>query len=171
MRNRFASAFLLALVAPALIGTTGLRTNFEQRLLAAHNRERDELGVSALQWSDALAADARIWAEQLGRTGRFEHSPNDPDQEPQGENLWAGTPGYYSPENMVGLWIAEKQHFKPGVFPNNSKTGRVEDVSHYTQLAWRSSGAVGCALAKGLREEVLVCRYSDAGNVLGRVPF
>ena len=167
--RRLLSVLLLCAAAPALIGSVGLRTNFDDRLLAAHNRERDLLGVPALQWSDELAADARQWAEVLGRTGRFEHSPEAPGAEPQGENLWAGT-RYFPPETMVGLWIAEKQHFKPGVFPNNSRTGRVEDVSHYTQVTWRTSGAVGCALASNRNEDVLVCRYSDAGNVVGRTP-
>jgi hypothetical protein len=169
--RRTVSLLLLCVASPALIGSVGLRTNFEGRLLAAHNRERAALGVPALQWSDALAADAQRWATELGRAGRFEHSPDEPGAEPQGENLWAGTRGHYAPEAMVGLWIAEKKHFQPGLFPSNSRTGRVQDVSHYTQLAWRESGAIGCALAQGPREDVLVCRYSQAGNVIGRRPF
>ena len=72
---------------------------------------------------------------------------------------------------MVGLWTAEKRDFKPGVFPNNSRDGQVENVSHYTQLIWSRTGSVGCALEKGRREDVLVCRYSEAGNVLGERPI
>ena len=117
-----------------------------------------------------FAADARAWADTLGRTGRFEHAPRKRGA-PQGENLWAGTRGYYSPEAMVGLWIAEKRNFRPGRFPNNSRTGRVADVGHYTQLMWRSSQQVGCAVATGAAEDVLVCRYSTPGNILGQTPF
>jgi hypothetical protein len=72
---------------------------------------------------------------------------------------------------MVGLWISEKRNFKKGVFPANSVTGKVADVGHYTQLVWRASGAVGCAITEGAAEDVLVCRYSAAGNVLGQIPF
>jgi hypothetical protein len=36
---------------------------------------------------------------------------------------------------------------------------------------WRKSGAVGCALARSQVEDVLVCRYSQAGNVIGERPF
>lgn len=169
--RRFAPLLMLCLAAPALLGSVGLRTNFDQRVLAAHNRERDSLGVPALAWSDELAADARAWAEELRRSGRFEHSPDNPGAEPQGENLWAGTRGYYPPETMIGLWVAEKKDFRPGLFPHNSRTGRVQDVSHFTQVAWRNSDAVGCALASGGREDVLVCRYSGAGNVIGERPF
>lgn len=168
---RRAAAAALCLAAPVLLGSIGPRTSFNERILAAHNRERTALGVEPLAWDPELAAQAKAWADRLARTGRFEHSPDDPDLPPQGENLWGGTPGYYMPEDMVGLWIAERRHFRRGTFPNNSRTGRVEDVSHYTQLMWRTSGHVGCATGQGRHEEVLVCRYSSAGNMIGSVPF
>jgi hypothetical protein len=169
--TRQVAAAVLCLAAPVLLGSIGSRTSFDERILAAHNRERTRAGVSPLRWSPALAVDARRWAGELAAAGRFEHSPDEPGSIPQGENLWGGTPGHYLPEDMVGLWVAEKRHFKPGVFPANSRTGRVADVSHYTQLMWRGSGSVGCALARGRHEEVLVCRYSNAGNVIGSYPF
>jgi hypothetical protein len=171
LRRLFATAALLC-AAPALIGGLGPRQNFEERLLAAHNRERNAMGVGLLTWDPVLARSAREWAIYLARTGKFEHSPDDPwYSDPEGENLWAGTVGYYQPESMVGLWVAEKRDFRRGVFPNNSSTGRVENVGHYTQLIWGRTGAVGCALEKGKVEDVLVCRYSQAGNVLGQRPI
>lgn len=169
--RRILASAALCMAAPVLLGSLGPRTNFDDRILAAHNRERSALGVEPLSWDENLVTDARRWADELARTGRFEHSPDEPGKPIQGENLWGGTPGYYLPEDMIGLWAAEKQHFRHGVFPNNSKTGRVEDVSHYTQLVWRGSGRVGCALAKGRNEEVLVCRYSNAGNIIGSRPI
>jgi len=170
--RRVASAIAVLLVAPALISGVGPRQNFEGRLLAAHNRERDAIGVQPLKWDPVLARTARDWAVYLARTGKFEHSPDGPwYAAPEGENLWAGTVGYYQPESMVGLWKAEKRDFKSGVFPNNSRDGRVENVSHYTQLIWARTGSVGCALEKGSDEDVLVCRYSQAGNVLGERPI
>lgn len=169
--RRLASAAALLCATPALLGGLGPRQNFEERLLAAHNRERDAIGVDQLKWDPVLERSAREWAIYLARTGKFEHSPDDPwYSDPEGENLWAGTVGYYQPESMVGLWAAEKKNFKRGVFPNNSRTGRVENVGHYTQLIWGRTGAVGCALEKGRDEDFLVCRYSRAGNVLGQRP-
>jgi len=170
--RRVASALAVLLFTPALISGVGPRQNFEERLLAAHNRERDAMGVEPLKWDPMLERTARDWARYLARTGKFEHSPEDPwYSDPEGENLWAGTVGYYQPEAMVGLWRAEKRDFKRGVFPNNSRDGRVENVSHYTQLIWSRTGSVGCALEKGRVEDVLVCRYSQAGNVLGQRPI
>ena len=161
----------MLLCSPILLGGTVARADFNARLLAAHNNERGRLGVPALEWDNSLAADARVWADELAATGRFEHSPDDPDRPLQGENLWAGTPRAFSPEAMVGLWRAEKSDYRPGIFPNNSRSGDVEKVGHYTQLIWRESRRVGCASAVGRDEEFLVCRYSEAGNVTGQRPI
>ena len=71
---------------------------------------------------------------------------------------------------MVTLWLAEKQYFKTGTFPHNSTSGKVQDVSHYTQLIWRKTDKVGCALSDAGPEEILVCRYSRPGNIIGEKP-
>jgi len=160
----------LVLCSPLMLGATVQRVDFNSRLLAAHNVERASLGVPALGWDPRLAADARIWAEELAATGRFEHSADEPGQPLQGENLWAGTPRAFSPEAMVALWRAERTDYRPGIFPNNSRSGDVEKVGHYTQLIWRNSRRVGCASAVGRNEEFLVCRYSEAGNITGQRP-
>lgn len=165
-----AAASLLAIGALPLLGATSLSGNFEDRVLAAHNLERESLGIGALQWNPALAASAQRWADHLAATGGFEHAPEN-YADPEGENLWAGTRGYFSPEAMVSAWVREKRYFRQGTFPNNSTTGRVEDIGHYTQLVWRATGQVGCARAASASEDILVCRYSEAGNYRGERPF
>lgn len=172
-RHRAASRLvygLLALAAPLLSGNVDMRSNFDARVLAAQNRERAALGVEPLSWDDDLADAAQAWADRLAAKGDFFHAPENRTN-PQGENLWAGSRGYYSAEAMVDGWVREKRYFRPGAFPNNSVTGRVADVGHYTQLMWRQSRHVGCAIATGAREDVLVCRYSEAGNYRGEQPF
>ena len=161
---------VLLLSTPLMTGGTTVRADFNQRLLAAHNAARASVGVAPLAWNAALAADARVWANELAATGKFEHSPDEPGKAPEGENLWAGTPRAFSPEAMVHLWTIEKSDYHPGIFPNNSRSGDVEHVGHYTQMIWRASRQVGCATAVGAREEFLVCRYSEAGNVYGERP-
>ena len=168
---RLAAAAALALATPLLAGATGRLTSLDDRLLAAHNRERSAAGVAPLAWDPALAAEAAAWGEELAASGAFEHAPDRGEEDVQGENLWAGTKGAYAPEEMVEGWIEEKKYFRPGRFPDNSSTGDYADVGHYTQLMWRETDRVGCALAAGAGEEVLVCRYRTAGNVVGEVPF
>ena len=169
--RRAAAALAAVLAAPLLIGAQGVHNDFEERLLASHNRERATLNLPELRWDRDLARGAKRWAEKLAQTGEFKHSPGGKHAEPVGENLWGGTPGHFQPEAMVGLWIEEKEHFKPGTFPNVSVTGDHADVGHYTQLMWRKTRAVGCARATGAEEEVLVCRYSQAGNIRGQKVF
>ncbi len=168
-RKALIIAGMTVLAAPLAMGSAIAPANFDQRILAAHNRERLELGLQPLNWNDALAQSAKAWAGYLASTGRFEHAPENHDA-PQGENLWAGTRGYYSPEDMVEAWAREKRYFRPGLFPDNS-TGEVEDVGHYTQMVWRATTQLGCAEASGTREDILVCRYAEAGNYIGERPF
>lgn len=168
--RRVGRAAVMFLTAPMLISALGPRDNLELRLLAAHNAERSVFGVPPLQWDPKLAIGAQQWAHYLASSNRFEHSPDGPAAEPEGENLWAGTVDRYAPESMVALWAAEKENFRGGIFPNNSRTGHVESVSHYTQLIWARTGKVGCAVARGRQEDFLVCRYSQAGNVIGERP-
>jgi hypothetical protein len=166
------AALVLTCASPIILGSTDLSSNRTARLLAAHNRERDAAGLPLLRWNDQLADSSRAWAEHLKRLGILVHYKPDPrNPDPEGENLWAGTRRHYSPEAMVGLWISGKKHYKPGLFPGNSKTGRVDDVGHYTQVMWRSTSHVGCAVTENSKEEFLVCRYSEGGNVIGEQPF
>lgn len=170
-RGLLIKAGILAALAPALLGAQGFRNNLDDRLLASHNIERAKVGMPMMNWNYDLARSAAEWASYLARTGKFEHAPVDYSQRLQGENIWGGTPGHYRPENMVDYWAAEKRYFKAGVFPNNSTTGKVSDVSHYTQMIWRDTDEVGCAIAMSKQEEILVCRYSSHGNIRGRLPF
>ncbi|MBU3076655.1 CAP domain-containing protein [Sphingomonas quercus] len=144
----------------------------EARLLLAHNVARRQLGLGPLTWDPALAVDAAKWSQHLARVGYLVHSPSDPrDRDPQGENLWAGTKGYYSPEQMVGLWLSEKRNYVDGTFPYVSRTGELEDVGHYTQIVWRSTQTVGCAVVTGRYDQFLTCRYAEGGNVIGERAF
>lgn len=132
-------------------------------VLAVHNRERSAVGVTPLRWDAQLAASAQAYAAQLARTGQLVHSPRQ-SRPGQGENLWMGTPGAYRAEAMVQSWANERRLFRAGIFPNVSTSGNWADVAHYTQMIWRSTTAVGCGLGRGSRGDVLVCRYSPAGN-------
>jgi hypothetical protein len=139
--------------------------NFAARILAVHNAERAAHGEAPLTWDPSLEAGAASYAAGLAFTGAFQHS--DRHARPGiGENLWEGSRGYYSLEQMIGGWASEKRVFVPGIFPAVSRTGNWEDVGHYTQMVWPTTTRVGCALASG-RNDVLVCRYASAGNIDG----
>ena len=144
------------------------------RLLAVHNVERARLGIPPLKWNDKLAQRAAQWAQELTTMNELEHADDadyDDGSEVEGENLWRGTKNYYTPEQMVNLWIEERKIFVNGPFPHNATNGRWRDVGHYTQLIWKSTTEVGCAIAHNDEDEILVCRYVEGGNVIGEKPY
>ena len=141
-----------------------------QRALAAHNAERDRIGVPRLKWSPSLARQAEDWGHALARRGVLQHA-SDSARGGAGENLWMGTAGHWPVEAMVGMFIEEKRHFRHAAFPNISRTGNWADVGHYTQLVWRDTQEVGCAVVTARGNDVLVCRYWPAGNVYGQRPY
>lgn len=176
-RPLLALSCALAVVLPALFLPSAARSgsdfalkqdDFARRVLDTHNRERLRIGMRPLRWSAGLSEDARRWAASLASREALEHSwDND-----AGENLWMGTSNAYTPEDMIGSFISERHAYRGGRFPGVSRTGNWADVGHYTQVIWPDTREVGCALARGRRNDILVCRYWPAGNVEGeRMPF
>jgi len=132
--------------------------------LALHNQTRREFGVGPVVWNDWLASEARAYAVQMAATGVFRHDPTPGRRAKMGENLWRGTRGAFSYQVMLGQMIDEREHFRPGVFPDVSATGDWEVVGHYTQMVWPSTTEVGCAVASNATDDYLVCRYAPTGN-------
>jgi len=142
------------------------QANFPQRMLAAHNRERAAAGVPPLTWNASLAASAAAYGPALAALPSLAHSP-DEQRRGQGENLWMGTRDAFTLEAMVGSWAGEKRWFRPGTFPDVSTDGDWHTVGHYTQMIWRTTTELGCALHQTQRWDYLICRYAPAGNVIG----
>jgi len=140
-------------------------------MMRTHNQARARIGAPDLAWDTELAKDAALYAGSLARSGRFAHDPQRGRKERQGENLWMGTRNAYSHADMVGFWVDEDRYFKRGRFPANSTTGNWSDIGHYTQIIWPTTRRVGCAMVNNQSYDYLVCRYSPAGNVMGRDPL
>ena len=92
-----------------------------------------------------------------------------------GENLyWAGGSGMGSAAqsyaDAVSHWYDEVAHWDFGL--SRSSGGA---TGHFTQIVWRSSVEIGCAvnsncnnMFSGMRNSAVVCRYAPAGNMMGR---
>lgn len=165
------AAFLSFVALTAPVGAQGASLDpVSIRILAAHNNERARLGIAPLAWDPTLAAAAASWGPGLAAAGRLQHSPR-ASRPGQRENLWRGTRGAYSPEQMIASWAAERRYFRPGIFPAVSATGNWLDVSHYTTMIWPRTTRVGCAIYRDNRWDYLICRYTPPGNIDGlRVP-
>jgi hypothetical protein len=166
----FAAATLLLAAIPAssqtLEGATGA---LAERLLAAQNHERVLVGAAPLQWDAKLAADAASYGPVLASLRRLVHSPRE-SRPGERENLAMAWHGTLSPEQLVDLWSREKLDLQPGLFPDVSRTGRWEDVAHYTQMVWPTTTHVGCAIYSA-DWDYLICRYSPPGNKDGKPVF
>jgi uncharacterized protein YkwD len=142
-------------------------SSFVDAVLQQHNAFRTALHLPQVVWSDDLASDARTWAAHLAAIDKGDHDLSIRGRE--GENIWWGTAGAFSYTEMVNFWAGEKKDFVYDVFPNCRKGKGV--VGHYTQMVWKNTTAVGCALASNGHTDYLVCRYSPAGNIMGQHPY
>jgi hypothetical protein len=108
-----------------------------------------------------LAARSQDWADTLLARGQFFHRPNST----YGENLFEITGATASPAQVVGAWAAESRNYD---YTSNRCSGV---CGHYTQIVWRDTKEVGCAVARRRGREVWVCNYDPPGNWAGRRPY
>lgn len=132
-----------------------------RQMLAAHNALRQKLNVPALRWSDRLAAWAREWANTLILSDGFAHRLRNP----YGENLYEIRNGVATPARVVGAWASEAPEYDYLANRCHFMCG------HYTQIVWRSTRLVGCAVAHDSHRQVWVCNYDPPGNVVGQRPY
>jgi uncharacterized protein YkwD len=126
-------------------------------ILDAHNRARARHCAAPLAWSAPLAEAAQRWAMALRQRGcALEHSGG-----PYGENLAAGTSGTLDGEAVTAMWYDEvaRYRFAPGGF--SMQTG------HFTQVVWRATRRIGCAVTACGGLDLWVCEYDPPGNVRG----
>jgi pathogenesis-related protein 1 len=144
-------------------------------ITAAHNKVRASVGVPSLRWSPALAQVAKRWAnacvDVAPPRGMIDHSPGRAEgfPGPLGENLYATTDPVASPAQATGGWAAEARHYDHA---RNACTGGM--CGHYTQMVWRTTREVGCAVGSCPRlqyRSTLVCNYFPAGNIVGQRPW
>ena len=133
----------------------------------AHNKIRAELGIAPLTWSPELAAYAQSWADKLAAGGcGLRHRPESgADRQRYGENIF-GVGGYDpSADEVVASWAEEVANY-------DAKKNRCRGVcGHYTQIVWRKSQRLGCAMASCGDSEIWVCNYDPAGNYVGERPY
>ncbi|HUJ57824.1 MAG TPA: CAP domain-containing protein [Kofleriaceae bacterium] len=138
----------------------------------------DTTGIAAgplppLAWDPNLASYAAAWAAMCQSTGGqlLDHDPNRTNVAGYayiGENIYASS-GTATAQGAVDAWAAEKQYF---TYPDTCATGQV--CGHYTQVVWRDTTHVGCALQNCPALQFpsnIVCDYGPGGNYEGQAPY
>jgi pathogenesis-related protein 1 len=96
-----------------------------------------------------------------------------------GENLFEvkGPDAHASPTQVVQDWAAESRKYN---YRTNTcgPVGRAQNgtqlalgCEHYTQVVWRATKEVGCAVARNDGREVWICNYDPRGNWIGVRPY
>lgn len=168
-----ACSMVSAPVTPAYTG--------QQGMLHAHNQVRARLGLPLLTWSGELVRYSQDWANHLASNNRCRmqhrsHAGRNPRQ--YGENLFWASPlswsdGRVEPQRISAAevaneWAIEAQHYHYG--SNSCRRG--EQCGHYTQMVWRDTQQVGCAMTLCPDQgQIWVCSYNPTGNWIGQRPY
>jgi hypothetical protein len=147
-------------------------------IVAAHNRWRKTVGAPPLRYSDELAASAQEWAEHLKRSNHCKMQHSKPDGK-YGENLYWMSAIEWSdgrrelqivgPKKVVDDWGNERADY----YYKNNSCAKGKMCGHYTQVVWKTTTTVGCAIAvcEDSQEQVWVCQYQPPGNWVGMKPY
>jgi uncharacterized protein YkwD len=152
--------------------------DFGEQILCDHNEARTEAVnptpnpmLPAMTWNDDLANIAQGYAEQC----KWEHNPDRSDtfNTYVGENLFAQYGSVPSSLDVVQNWMDEQQFYD---YDTNGCSGV---CGHYTQVVWRESTELGCAIhlcdeVEGLSWSdvyLVVCNYAPGGNYNGVRPY
>ncbi|KAF9012626.1 CAP domain-containing protein [Cyathus striatus] len=156
--------FFIALSAVASVIPAELesRDAWSDQVLQQHNTNRAKYGARPLTWNANLYPAALQWAKQC----KFQHSSG-----AYGENLAAGS-GNYGMSNAMSAWMGEASQY------NYNNPGFSAATGHFTQVVWKSTTSVACAIAdcpagsifSGLASKYVVCRYAPPGNYQGQFP-
>ncbi|EPQ31245.1 uncharacterized protein PFL1_01430 [Pseudozyma flocculosa PF-1] len=150
---------------------TGQLDAVHQMALDMHNKERQRYGFPKLAWNSELADFAACWADlkPYGHSERLFIA----NGENIGEGYGAGC--YDKPEDamasVINGFLDEDRSF--------AQSGSIgTDTGHYTQIMWKSTQTMGCALAAraggfmgngGTDSFYVTCTYYPGGNILSRV--
>lgn len=149
---------MFRVLGPALLGLAIYSLNVggapAQEMLTLQNAKRSRHCAPPLTWSSTLAAAAQTWANGCS----FDHSSN-ASRPNQGENLAWGSGSFASASSAVDRWYNESSKY------NYSAPGFSSATGHFTQIVWKGSRQIGCAVAACRGQSFWVCRYSPAGNI------
>jgi pathogenesis-related protein 1 len=132
--------------------------------------------LNPILWDPGAATVAQGWAAQCqGLT----HNTN----RDGGENIYiAGsttTPVTITGTDAVSSWSSEAADYTYS--PTGGSCAAGDECGHFTQLAWRTTTAVGCAVQQCTTNSpfgesfpdyaLVVCDYTPAGNWSGVAPY
>ena len=139
-------------------------SDFKATVLFHHNQHRANHSAEPCEWDAALAAAA----EKIASTCVFKHQMN-VDGLSYGQNIANGNPA-----SQVGKTISDQFYngefgkFSPGDYGSANPTqSPFEETGHLTQIIWKGTKKIGCAVANcpgQAGNSYTVCNYGPAGK-------
>ena len=133
--------------------------------------------LNDLKWDEKLA----LVAKNYGETCPLGHNANRTSDYKTvggsgyvGENLaWGSGTGYTKIEQAVYGWAQKEEKSYRYTEIGNGDSTDGSQVGHYTQIIWRNTTHVGCAIVTGCSkwDRTYVCNYAPGGNIRGQKPY
>jgi len=147
----------------------------------AHNQARSgplnptpSPALPPVSWDGILADSAYNYAIKCqGSSGLLDHNANrSTDYQALGgsgyvgENIYGTSGRTATPADAVTLWMSEASSYD---YATNSG-----NAGHYTQVVWRDSVRIGCAIVDCpalTYHNTVICDYAPGGNISGQKPY
>jgi len=84
-----------------------------------------------------------------------------------GENIYATTGSTVAPSAAVSSWMSEASSY-------DYATNNISAAGHYTQVVWRASVRIGCAIVNCTNytyHNTVLCDYAPGGNITSQKPY
>ncbi|MCY1022933.1 CAP family protein [Pyxidicoccus sp. MSG2] len=138
-------------------------------LLKLHNEYRARHGTPALVVDPSIVAYAKSRAKAVSTHEGLSEGHRGLDHK-YGENLYWG--GSETKAGASGIVNAAVKSWYDEISQYNFKTGGFSGATgHFTQLVWKGTTKMGCAVAQGKGskwyETYVVCNYQAPGNMMG----
>ena len=164
--------------------TNPLSQDVIDAFVAAHNaaRARTDLdpppdpALPPVTWDAILADSAFNYLSQcVASDGQLvDHNPDrQADYEALGgkgyvgENIYASTGQTVNPADAVDSWMSEAKDY-------DYASNNISAAGHYTQVVWRDSVRIGCAIVNcpGVKfSNTILCDYAPGGNITNQKPY
>ncbi len=162
--------------------TNPLSQNLVDEFVTAHNQARGgpldpppSPALPPVGWDAVLADSAYNYLSKCTSSSGslVDHNPNRSSDYVAlggsgyvGENIYAMQGAAATPTDAVDLWMSEASSYD---YASNSG-----NAGHYTQVVWRDSVRIGCAIVSCPSVKFsnsILCDYSPGGNINGQRPY
>jgi pathogenesis-related protein 1 len=162
--------------------TNPLAQDVIDAFVAAHNQARSgplnptpSPSLPPVSWDATLADSVYNYAIKCqGSSGLLSHNA-DRSTDYQalggsgyvGENIYGSSGSGATPNDAMSLWMSEASSY-------DYASGNIGNAGHYTQVVWRDSVRIGCAIVDCpalTYHNTVICDYAPGGNISGQKPY